>query len=73
MSKEKIIKALKITTTVILPLTITLANILFWAKVVYDEWLILYPKHTITACFEGAGLSGSLIYYDIRADKHTGH
>lgn len=73
MSKEKIIKALKITTTVILPLTITLASILFWAKVVYDpEWLILYPKHAITACFEGAGLSGSLIYYDIRADKHTG-
>ena len=29
MSKEKIIKALKITTTVILPLTITLASILF--------------------------------------------
>ena len=74
MSKEKIIKALKITTTVILPLTITLASILFWAKVVYDpEWLILYPKHAITACFEGAGLSGSLIYYDIRDDKHTGH
>ena len=71
MSKEKIIKALKITVTVILPLAITLGSLLFWAKVVYDpEWLILYPKHAITACLGGVGLSGCLVYYDIKAGKH---
>lgn len=43
MSKGKLLKIWKVTKTIIIPLTIALADVLFWAKAMTDPtWLILY-------------------------------
>ena len=65
MSKEKLLKIWKVTKTIIIPLTIALADVLFWAKAMTDPtWLILYPRHIATGCICSAGFIGCCIYAD---------
>jgi hypothetical protein len=67
MSKEKLLKIWKVTKTIIIPLTIALADVLFWAKAMTDPtWLILYPRHIATGCICSAGFIGCCIYADIK-------
>ena len=57
MSKEKLLKIWKVTKTIIIPLTIALADVLFWAKAMTDPtWLILYPRHIALGFYESFGL-----------------
>lgn len=71
MSKEKLLKIWKVTRTILIPLAIALAGILFWAKAMTDPtWLILYPRHIVLGCFCSLGLIGCCIYADLKVSHN---
>lgn len=71
MSKEKLLKIWKVTKTIIIPLTIAFADVLFWAKAMTDPtWLILYPRHIALGCICSLGLIGCCIYADLKVSHN---
>lgn len=71
MSKEKLLKIWKVTRTIIIPLAIALAGVLFWTKAMSDPtWLILHPRHIVLGCLCSLSLIGCCIYADLKV-SHT--